>query len=213
MSRKFISFFTLFWFSALTSIIFASADSFNVNKSKNFSSSTKENTGMNGKNPPPQSKQPSSRGGTDRRTSSQFLIQNDEEDSESSVEKESYNPVTGWHTIRNEKIVNYRGLRKVITDESLKVSFVKTEKSKKNLVSVEICFNQEINPKSFSLSNLKIDGKSANNDVKFYFSKKGDSVKIQIPSEKDSFSLSLSNIETFDGEKIQDIQLGKISVK
>lgn len=203
MKKMSIGFFIVFLVSALTAVAFASSGEKNTggNSKKKFSLDNSRNMFS------PQKRSPFSGRGLERRTSNLFPSA----DSDSDLGIESYNPDTGWHTIHDAEIVNYRGTRKVITDESFRVCCIKSERTKNNSVSVEICFNQEINPKSFSSSNLKINGKSANNDVKFSFSRKGDSVKIQIPFQSESFSLSLINIQTFDGEKIQEIQLGKIS--
>lgn len=131
----------------------------------------------------------------------------------SSEVDDTYNPDTGWHIVtESNEILNYRGTRKVVPSESLEVSCVSAEKYWDGTTLVEICFNQEINPKSFSSSNLKINGKTANNAVKFKFSRKGDSVKIQIPAQDGKFSLSIDDVEAFDGERIPEIKLNDISV-
>lgn len=126
---------------------------------------------------------------------------------------DTYNPDTGWHIVtESNEILNYRGTRKVVPSESLEVSCVSAEKYWDGTTLVEICFNQEVNPKSFLSSNLKINGKTANNAVKFKFSRKGDSVKIQIPAQEGKFSLSIDDVEAFDGERIPEIKLNDISV-
>lgn len=198
-------FFIIFLISSLTAVAFAYNGEKNTgeNPQRKFSPDNHKNI------LPTQKQSPFYGRGSDRRNQNLLASSNADTDSDTGIE--SYNPSTGWHTIHDAEIVNYRGARKVITDESFKVCCIKSEKTKNDSISVEIRFNQEINPKSFSSSNLKINGKSVNNDVKFSFSRKGDSVKIQIPSQSESFSLSLVNIQTFDGEEIQEIQLGKIS--
>lgn len=158
----------------------------------------------------PSKKGTSSGSGSDRRASVFSGFQNDEIE----IPKiDSYNPSTGWHTVsESNEVVNYRGARKAVPDEELEVSCVTAEKLWNRTTIVEICFNQEINPRSFSSANLKINGKTVNNDVKFKFSRKGDSVKIQIPAQEEKFSLSLGDVEAFDGEKIPEIKLNDISV-
>ena len=158
----------------------------------------------------------SSENGSDRRASaaSSSRFENFKNAENPSHFENIYNPVTGWHTVSEQnEVVNYRGTRKVVPNEALKVSCVSAEKYWNGSTIVEICFNQEINPRSFSSSNVKINGKSVDNDVKFKFSRKGDSVKIQIPAQENNFSLCLGNVEAFDGEKIPEIELSDISVK
>ncbi len=126
---------------------------------------------------------------------------------------ESFNPATGWHTVSEPvEVVNYRGNRKVVIEEELSVTKVKAEKSDSGKITVKILFNQEINPRSFSASNLKINGKIVTDDVKFSFSNKGDCVLIQIPAQSREFSLAIDNVEAFDGEQIPEINLGNIQV-
>lgn len=170
--------------------------------------------GGNEKKAPPSRKKSSSGSGSDRRSSTSVsaLINEPEKDGEKTITN-SFNPETGWHTItESSDIVNFRGTRKASVYESLKVACVQVEKNWNGNTIIEICFNQEINARKFSSSNLKINGKTANNDVKFKFSRNGDSVKIQVPSNLKDFSLSLNDVESFGGEKISEIQLGKISV-
>lgn len=152
----------------------------------------------------------SSGSGSERRTAAAGLPV----DTESHVHgDDSYNPSTGWHTVcESSEVVKYRGTRKAVSDEKLEVSCVTAENCVNGTTTVEICFNQEINPRSFSSSNLKINGKTADNDVKFKFSRKGDSVKIQIPVQEEKFSLSLGDVEAFDGEKIPEIKLNDILI-
>lgn len=129
--------------------------------------------------------------------------------------QDSYNPDTGWHTVslaEPSDVVNYRGTRKLIVDEELQVACVKSE-NKKDETTVEVFFNQEINPRSFKAANVKINGKNIDNGVKFSFGRNGDSVRIQIPAQNTDFSLSLSDVEAFDGEKISQIELGNFTAK
>ena len=124
-----------------------------------------------------------------------------------------FNPSTGWHTVSEPvEVVNYRGSRKVVIEDGLSVTKVKAEKSGAGKITVKVLFNQEINPRSFSCSNLKINGKFVTDDVKFSFSNKGDCVRIQIPEQSKEFSLAIDNVEAFDGEKIPEINLGNIQV-
>lgn len=126
---------------------------------------------------------------------------------------ESFNPATGWHTVSEPvEVVNYRGNRKVVIDKELSVTKVKAEKLDSGKITVKVLFNQEINPRSFSASNLKINGKIVTDDVKFSFSNKGDCVLIQIPAQSREFSLAIDNVEAFDGEQIPEINLGNFQV-
>lgn len=170
--------------------------------------------------PAPDRRSSSFRSGSEKRDTA--VPQNDESrkteslfKNPSSEDEGCFNPSTGWHTVptpEQNEIINYRGTRKILIDEDLKVSRIKTETGSNGTATFEIFFNQEINPQSFTSSNLKINGKTADNDVKFFFSRKGDSVKIQIPAQDKDFSLSLSGIEAFDGEKVSELQLGNFSV-
>ena len=159
--------------------------------------------------PPEKSRTSYSESGSERRTSSVLPISKNSEQGSS----DCFNPSTGWHTVSEPvEVVNYRGSRKVVIEDGLSVTKVKAEKSGVGKITVKILFNQEINPRSFSCSNLKINGKFVTYDVKFSFSNKGDCVRIQIPEQSKEFSLAIENVEAFDGEKIPEINLGNIQV-
>lgn len=167
---------------------------------------------VSGKNPKDSAspkKSSSSGSGSERKKSSGVSA------SSLSQVQDSFNPDTGWHTVSlagPADVVNYRGTRKLIVNEELQVACVKSE-NKKDGTTVEVFFNQEINPRSFKATNVKINGKNIDNGVKFSFSRNGDSVRIQIPAQDTDFSLSLSDVEAFDGEKISQIELGNFTAK
>lgn len=157
----------------------------------------------------PPKKSSSSGSGSERKKSSEHPS-----GSPSQVQ-DSYNPNTGWHTVslvEPLEVVNYRGTRKLVVGEALQVACVKSE-NKKNETTVEVFFNQEINPRSFKATNVKINGKNIDNGVKFSFGRNGDSVRIQIPAQDKDFSLSLSDVEAFDGEKISQLELGNFTAE
>ena len=149
--------------------------------------------------------------GSERRSTSALTVSQDSNNGQDAAD--CFNPSTGWHTVSEPvEVVNYRGSRKVVIEDGLSVTKVKAEKSESGKITVKILFNQEINPRSFSCSNLKINGKFVTDDVKFSFSNKGDCVRIQIPEQSKEFSLAIDNVEAFDGEKIPEINLGNIQV-
>lgn len=166
-------------------------------------------------------KRTSGTAGSDRKLSLEIQESSQKRNSFSSSPKTSqpqidvFNPETGWHIISEPSdVIKYRGTRKAIPEDLPEVAAVQAEKNWNGTFTIiEICFTEEINPRSFSSSNLKINGKTADNDVKFKFGRNGDSVKIQIPTQKEILSLSLDNVESFDGEKIPEIKLNDISVE
>ena len=161
---------------------------------------------------PEKSRAQYSESGSERRNSPAFVVSQDlNKDGQNS--SDCFNPATGWHTVSEPvEVVNYRGSRKAVIEDGLSVAKVKAEKSNSGKITVKILFNQEINPRSFSCSNVKINGKNVTDDVKFSFSNKGDCVRIQIPAQSKEFSLAINDVEAFDGEKIPEINLGNIQV-
>lgn len=97
------------------------------------------------------------------------------------------------------EILNYRGTRKAVSKENLFIKKVKTKNSAAGKTSVEIVFNQEINPRSFSPEKTKINGSPVQGEVNFLFSRNGSGVKIQLPQQNEGFRIELSDIESFDG--------------
>ena len=78
-------------------------------------------------------------------------------------------------------------------------------------MSLEIRFNQSVNPHSFTADSILVNGEAIFSDKKPAFNKKGDTVKISLPNENEIFSLKIQNIESFDGKKLESVELKDIS--
>ena len=106
----------------------------------------------------------------------------------------------------SSEIINYRGTRTLLTNGDFSLQSVKSEPVSDSKSNLEITFNQSVNPRTFTENSILIDG-AAISPKKFTFNKKGDTIKIEVPSENKAFNLTIQNVESFDGTKIEPIQI------
>lgn len=113
-----------------------------------------------------------------------------------------------------DEILYYRGSRTLSDGSPLLVTQIKSTKADDLAINLEITFNQSINPKSVNHTSIFIDGKPLPDETRFSFNKKGDTIKLTLSSKKgepikDSFTLRVQNISSFDGTDMDpaDIQV------
>ena len=113
--------------------------------------------------------------------------------------------------INADDILYYRGNRTLVEQGAFSVQGIKTERATKNEVNVEILFSQSINPRSLSQDSILVDGAAISKKTNFSFNKKGDTIKIKIPMKNKTFSLTVQNVESFDGTVIEPIIIKNLS--
>ena len=113
--------------------------------------------------------------------------------------------------INADDILYYRGNRTLAEQGNFSVQNIKTERTAKNEVSVEIVFSQCVNPRSFSENSILVDGKAISEKTNFSFNKKGDTIKITIPTKNKNFDLTVQGVESFEGTEIEPIIIKNVS--
>lgn len=111
----------------------------------------------------------------------------------------------------NEKIlpemINYRGNRILSEGGEFVLQNVRSERTNNNEVTLEISFNQSVNPLTFSVDSILIDGAAISSKTKFSFNKKGDTIRIAVPNKGEKMNLMIQNVESFDGTVIAPVQI------
>lgn len=109
----------------------------------------------------------------------------------------------------NERIMpemmNYRGNRIVSEGAEFLLQNIKSERVNSSEVSLEITFNQSVNPLSFSEDSILIDGIAIPPKTKFSFNKKGDTIRMYVPSKSEKMNVLVQNVESFDGTVISPV--------
>ena len=105
------------------------------------------------------------------------------------------------------RIFNYRGNRAYSENLPLKICQVKCTRFDQNTVSVEIVFNQNINPRSFKQESVFIDNNLLPDFCKFSFNRRGDTIKFVAPVNSQTFKLKIQNVRSFNGNIIDPIEL------
>lgn len=78
-------------------------------------------------------------------------------------------------------------------------------------MTLEIHFNQNVNPLSLRNGSIMIDGEAVSEETKFIFNRKGDTLRLSVPFPNETFSLKIQEVESFDGRKIRPVELKDIS--
>lgn len=110
-------------------------------------------------------------------------------------------------------IINYRGNRVLSSSDSFLIENVKAESTSKYSLNIEIRFNQSINPLSISSDSILVNGEKISDKSKFSFSKKGDTIRVAVPKTKDSYSILVQNVESFDGIKLKPIIVNNLTIE
>ena len=107
-------------------------------------------------------------------------------------------------------IINYRGQRKLCSNEPLEV--VNTSLTRKaNNYQLAVHFNQAVDTAKISSKSLYLNGKKVDSGVIIKFNRKSDAVTITFVSdfyteeEIKNSTLVLKNVQTFDGKVIEEI--------
>ena len=106
-------------------------------------------------------------------------------------------------------IMNYRGTRKIANSGEFTMQSIKSKLESSDTLTLEIHFNQGVNPLSITGESIFVGGKSVPSE-RMTFNKKGDTVKFTVSSENKYFSLLVQHIEAFDGTKITPVEIKDI---
>ncbi len=106
-----------------------------------------------------------------------------------------------------ENIINYRGNRTYSENLPLKIIQTKCTRKEGELVFIEIFFNQSINPRSVKPASILINNNPVLPPARFMFSKKGNSLKLLIPMNNNSFKMKVTKIRSFDNTLIEPVEL------
>lgn len=105
------------------------------------------------------------------------------------------------------KILNYRGSRTYIENLPLKINQIKCTRFDERTVSIEIIFNQNINPRSFRKEALYIDNNPLPDFCRFSFNRRGDTIKFVAPVNSQTFKLKIQNVRSFSGNIIEPVEM------
>ena len=105
--------------------------------------------------------------------------------------------------------MNYRGTRKIANSGEFTMQSIKSKLESGDTLTLEIHFNQGVNPLSITGESIFVGGKSVPSE-RMTFNKKGDTVKFTVSSENKYFSLLVQHIEAFDGTKITPVEIKDI---
>lgn len=106
-----------------------------------------------------------------------------------------------------DNLMYYRGARTISDNEPLIINRAECKKDGEKTATLEIIFNQSINPKSVNHTSFFIDGKQLPDGTRFSFNKKGDTIKITIPVGNNSFTLSAQGIISYDGTQMEPAEI------
>ena len=112
---------------------------------------------------------------------------------------------------KQSSIIFYRGTRTLSDGEQFTIQNVKSQRTTNGEMVLELTFNQSINPRSFNASSILLNGEKLSSRIKFTFNKKGDTIKVAVPAKDDNISLIIQDVESFDGTKIEpmEVNIGK----
>ena len=112
---------------------------------------------------------------------------------------------------RPENIMNYRGNRTYSKNCPMKIKQIRATRVGEQNVSIEVIFNQSINPRSVKHSSILVDDKTLNDEIRFMFNKMGDTLKFELPLQEqfqgDTFELKMWGIRSFDGSVMECIKI------
>ena len=106
-----------------------------------------------------------------------------------------------------EHIFYYRGNRTYSENLPLEVYEINCYRVDENTVSLELVFNQSINPRSVKYDSLLIDSNTLPDSIRFSFNRKGDRIKIIVPVSSSSFEVKVQNVCAFDGTMIEPVEM------
>ena len=107
----------------------------------------------------------------------------------------------------SDNIVNYRGNRTY--SENLPLEIIRTKSIRKDIdmVLVIVVFNQNINPRSVGPDSIMVNNMKPPFGARFFFNKKGDTIRILFPVKEDSFKVKVQNVSSFNGAIIDPVEI------
>lgn len=106
-----------------------------------------------------------------------------------------------------DNIIHYRGNRAYAENLPLEIVHTRSERKAEDVVSLVIFFNQSINPRALHPDSFLLNNRPLPFGIRFNFNKKGNSVRMLLPSKEDTFKLKVQNISSFDGKMIEPVEL------
>lgn len=107
----------------------------------------------------------------------------------------------------SDKSMKYRGNRTYTDNLPLRINQTECLRKDGEFVSLGILFNKSINPRSVRPGTILINNKPLPPHTSFAFNKKGDTVKIFLPMNSNTFKLKIFKIRSFDGSEIDPVEL------
>ncbi len=103
-----------------------------------------------------------------------------------------------------DKIINYRGNRvyKDNAEAAFGIINISCERLDENAVTMEVVFNQSINPRSITHESIFINQKPLDPDTHFLFNRKGNIIKLKFYTEEDTVICIIQKILSFDGNPL-----------
>ncbi len=105
-----------------------------------------------------------------------------------------------------DSIIKYRGNRTYSENLPLKVIQSKSKRLDNGLVSLDLIFNQNINPRSVRINSILINNAPLPSGIRFAFNRKGDTIKIIFPMNYSSFKVKILKIRSFNGNSIEPVE-------
>ncbi len=113
--------------------------------------------------------------------------------------------------INASDIINYRGSRVLYNGGDFALQNVKTRREGNEKVTVELTFNQSLNPLSVNTSSILLNGQAVSSETKFSFNKKGDTIRMDLPVELENVSITVQNVESFDGTPLAPVEIKNLN--
>ena len=114
----------------------------------------------------------------------------------------------------SDKIFYYRGNRTYSEEIPLKINYIKCVRGEDDSIIVMISFNQSVNPRTVNHESLLIDDNELPETIRFSFNRKGDTIRIVIPSDLDEdeemdeeFRITVQDVCAINGICIEPIEV------
>ncbi len=112
-----------------------------------------------------------------------------------------------------QDFTNYRGQRKPVESDDLYMETFSSEYDGGTL-TIDISFNQGIDPRSIKSENIEINGKALKEPVKLSFNKEGTVVRLVIGDRVSiPYSFSISGIRSYNGKELDEGGLEDVGKK
>ncbi len=107
----------------------------------------------------------------------------------------------------SDNIINYRGNRIYTDNLPLKINQTKCVRKDGAFISLDIVFNQSINPRSVMHDSILINNAPLGPGIRFHFNKKGNTIKVFIPLSDNSLKIKIQKVRSFDGDMIEPVEI------